>query len=219
MKPDKKYMSMFEDELLFEPFYVDSSFRDLNSSLSSSINPINLNLEGFLNVNSETPRTIGSQFDLRQEALKAALGEPQELYCYNRSVAPSLNNKYNLPMPTDILRDFDMDLDENDLINDYDSREQFKPTQPFPPTIQPFPPSTKPLPPSTKPFPPTTKPFPPGPAPLPPGRCNPEVIFQRIRVNNPMILRTMSSYGIPFPIARTLIKRIIDLTNTYCRRE
>ncbi|WP_024615201.1 hypothetical protein [Clostridium sp. Ade.TY] len=180
MKPDKKYMSFLEeDETIFEPFDIDSSFRNLSSGFSPNIDPVNLNIEGFLNFDSKIPQILGSQFDLRKQAIEDALGNSNELYCYNKAISNEFESEFNVPIPTEILRNFDMDLDENDLLDNYNNN--------FRPINQ--------------------------------NNCNPNEIFEKIRINNPMILKTMESYKIPFPIAKTLIKRIIKLTNMYCCRE
>ncbi|MDO5038703.1 hypothetical protein [Clostridium sp.] len=179
MKPDKKYMYFLEeDEPIFETFNIDSSFRNLSSGFSPNVDSIKL--DNFLNFDNKLPEGFGFQFDLRKQAIEDALGKNNELYCYNKAVSTELENEFNVPIPTEILRNFDMDLDENDLI-DICNDNKFRP--------------------------------------VPQNKCNPNEIFEKIRVNNPMILKTMQSYRIPFPIAKTLIKRIIKLTNMYCYRE
>ena len=137
------------------------------------INIDNINTDSLNNyISSKVPYSLGSQINLSDENIDDNLRSSSELYSYNNTSRTSYNY-YNddVPTPTDILREFDMDLDENELLDSYTVYRK---------------------------------------------DCNPEQIFQKIRVNNPLILRTMDSYKIPFPIAKTLIKRIITLTNNYC---
>lgn len=172
MKPDKKYMSMTDEENEFEPFEVTNPYNNLNG-WAPIINIDNINTDSLNNyISSKVPYSLGSQINLSDENIDDNLRSSSELYSYNNTSRTSYNY-YNddVPTPTDILREFDMDLDENELLDSYTVYRK---------------------------------------------DCNPEQIFQKIRVNNPLILRTMDSYKIPFPIAKTLIKRIITLTNNYC---
>ncbi|MDR5586583.1 MULTISPECIES: hypothetical protein [Clostridium] len=43
-------------------------------------------------------------------------------------------------------------------------------------------------------------------------------IYLRIEKNNPNILNTLLRYGIPYPMARMIIKRIITLSLQYCEK-
>ncbi len=175
MKPDKKYMSITDEENEFEAFEVSSPYNNFNSGWAPIISTDNLDTEDSHGYRSDKiPYSLGSQIDLRDQAINDALGVSSELYSYNNTSKTPIDVTTDIPTPTDILREFDMDLDENELLGSYTRYGK---------------------------------------------KCNPEQIFQRIRVNNPLILRTLESYRIPFPIAKTLIKRIIALTNNYCNRE
>lgn len=179
MKPDKKYMSMNDEENQsesfengFEPFEVPKPYENLNG-WAPIINIDNLNTDTLNNyISSKLPYSLGSQINLSNENINDEPRSSSELYSYNNTSRTSLDHySYDIPTPTDILREFDMDLDENELLDSYIVFRK---------------------------------------------NCNPEQVFQKIRVNNPLILKTMDSYRIPFPIAKTLIKRIITLTNNYC---
>ncbi|MDQ0149685.1 hypothetical protein ACFO6R_15770 [Eubacterium multiforme] len=177
MKPDKKYMSIIDEENAFETFSVESPFKNLNSGWNPILNIDNSNFNNsrssasFIPLNSPLEE---NEVDLRKQVINDVLEKSTELYSYNKVSNEDLEYNYNLPTPTDILRDFDMDLNEDELLGNL---ERY------------------------------------------PYKCNSEEIFQKIRRNNPMILKTLESYRIPFPIAKTLIKRIITLTNNYCNRE
>ncbi|MGG7078055.1 hypothetical protein [Clostridium sardiniense] len=175
MKPDKKYMSITDEENEFEAFEASAPYNNLNSGWAPIINVDSLDIENFHGYRSnKIPYSLGSQIDLRDQAINDALGVSSELYSYNNTSSTPIDTTTGVPTPTDILREFDMDLDENELLGSYTRYGK---------------------------------------------KCNPEQVFQRIRANNPLILKTMESYRIPFPIAKTLIKRIIALSNIYCSRE
>lgn len=177
MKPDKKYMSIIDEENNFETFNVAYPFNNLNSGWNPTLNFDNFNLnnsrnsDSFINLSSTIKE---NEIDLRKQVINDVLEKSTELYSYNKGAIEDLDYNYSVPTPTDVLRDFDMDLNEDELLGNL---ERY------------------------------------------PYKCNPEAIFQKIRRNNPMILKTLESYRIPFPIAKTLIKRIIVLTNNYCNRE
>ena len=177
MKPDKKYMSIIDEENNFETFNVAYPFNNLNSGWNPTLNFDNFNLnnsrnsDSFINLSSTIKE---NEIDLRKQVINDVLEKSTELYSYNKGANEDLDYNYSVPTPTDVLRDFDMDLNEDELLGNL---ERY------------------------------------------PYKFNPEAIFQKIRRNNPMILKTLESYRIPFPIAKTLIKRIIVLTNNYCNRE
>ena len=71
MKPDKKYMSLTNDDIIFDTFEVESPFCDLNYGLT----PI-------VNIESNTFRTLepcDEEEDLRKSSIDNALGGSEEL--------------------------------------------------------------------------------------------------------------------------------------------
>lgn len=188
MKPDKKYMPYTNDDLIFDTFEIETPFSKLNYGLTPIINIENDYFRSSEDIEIE---------DLRAKTINKALGGDEELYCYNKTSYMNLSNNFEVPTPTDILRNFDMDLNEEDLIaassrkpNDDDNLNFNFDNKNF----------------NNKNF-------------NMPGYCSGEYVFDQIRRFNPMILNTLDSYRIPYPIARTLIIRIANLSNKYCYRE
>ena len=108
MKPDKKYMSLTNDDIIFDTFEVESPFCDLNYGLT----PI-------VNIESKTFRTLeprNEEEDLRKSSIDKALGGNEELMCYNRDVYVDTSDNFEIPTPTEILRGLDLDLDEDELV-------------------------------------------------------------------------------------------------------
>lgn len=227
MKPDKKYMSLTNDDIIFDTFEVESPFCDLNYGLT----PI-------VNIESNTFRTLDSydEEDLRKSSIDKALGGNEELMCYNKDIYVDTSDNFEIPTPTEVLRGLDLDLDEDELVRsslreyqDFDNFEEFyddtmynlnnlrvESTPPMPqpgrPPVQPPRPPRPPVQPPRPPRPPVQPPRP----PRPPRPCNGEFVFEQIRRNNPAILNTLSSFRVPPPITRTLIIRIANLTLQYC---
>ena len=244
MKPDKKYMSLTNDDIIFDTFEVESPFCDLNYGLT----PI-------VNIESNTFRTLepcDEEEDLRKSSIDNALGGNEELMCYNKDVYVDTLDNFEIPTPTEVLRGLDLDLNEDDLVRaslrasqDFDDFEEFDnleefdddimydlnnlrvestPPRPQPgrPPVQPPRPPRPPVEPPRPPRPPVQPPRPPRPPvqpprpPRPPRPCTGEFVFEQIRRNNPNILNTLNSFRVPPPIARTLIIRIANLTLQYC---
>lgn len=223
MKPDKKYMSLTNDDIVFDTFEVESPFCDLNYGLT----PI-------VNIESNTFRTLepcDNEEDLRKSSIDKALGGNEELMCYNRDVYVDTLDNFEIPTPTEVLRGLDLDLNEDDLVRaslrdpqdfeEFDSFEEFDDdiiydlnnlrVESTPPRPQPGRPPVQP------PRPPIVVPIPPiGQLPNRPRPCTGEFVFEQIRRNNPNILNTLSSFRVPPPIARALIIRIANLTLQYC---
>ena len=124
MKPDKKYMSLTNDDIVFDTFEVESPFCDLNYGLT----PI-------VNIESNTFRTLepcDKEEDLRKSSIDKALGGNEELMCYNRDVYVDTLDNFEIPTPTEVLRGFDLDLNEDELVRaslreyqDFDNFEEF----------------------------------------------------------------------------------------------
>ena len=108
MKPDKKYMSLTNDDIIFDTFEIESPFCDLNYGLT----PI-------VNIESNTFRTLepcDEEEDLRKSSIDKALGGNEELMCYNRDVYVDTLDNFEIPTPTEVLRGLDLDLNEDDLV-------------------------------------------------------------------------------------------------------
>ena len=214
MKPDKKYMSLTNDDIIFDTFEVESPFCDLNYGLT----PI-------VNIESNTFRTLepcDEEEDLRKSSIDNALGGNEELMCYNKDVYVDTLDNFEIPTPTEVLRGLDLDLNEDDLVRaslrasqDFDDFEEFDNLEEFDDDImydlnnlrvESTPPRPQPG------RPPVQPPRP----PRPPRPCTGEFVFEQIRRNNPNILNTLISFRVPPPIARTLIIRIANLTLQYC---
>lgn len=224
MKPDKKYMSLTNDDIIFDTFEVESPFCDLNYGLT----PI-------VNIESNTFRTLepcDEEEDLRKSSIDNALGGNEELMCYNKDVYVDTLDNFEIPTPTEVLRGLDLDLNEDDLVRaslrasqDFDDFEEFDNLEEFDDDImydlnnlrvESTPPRPQPgRPPVQPPRPPRPPVQPPRP-PRPPRPCTGEFVFEQIRRNNPNILNTLISFRVPPPIARTLIIRIANLTLQYC---
>ena len=112
MKPDKKYMSLTNDDIIFDTFEVESPFCDLNYGLT----PI-------VNIESNTFRTLepsdeaeDQDEDLRKSTIDKALGGNEELMCYNKDGYVDTSDNFEIPTPTEVLRGLDLDLNEDDLV-------------------------------------------------------------------------------------------------------
>ena len=224
MKPDKKYMSLTNDDIIFDTFEVESPFCDLNYGLT----PI-------VNIESNTFRTLepcDEEEDLRKSSIDNALGGNEELMCYNKDVYVDTLDNFEIPTPTEVLRGLDLDLNEDDLVRaslrasqDFDDFEEFDNLEEFDDDImydlnnlrvESTPPRPQPGKPPVQPPRPPRPPVQPPRPPRPPRPCTGEFVFEQIRRNNPNILNTLISFRVPPPIARTLIIRIANLTLQYC---
>ncbi|MBS6006367.1 MAG: hypothetical protein KIB43_05355 [Clostridium baratii] len=197
MKPDKKYMSLTNDDIIFDTFEVESPFCDLNYGLT----PI-------VNIESNTFRTLepcDEEEDLRKSSIDNALGGNEELMCYNKDVYVDTLDNFEIPTPTEVLRGLDLDLNEDDLVRaslrasqDFDDFEEFDnleefdddimydlnnlrvestPPRPQPgkPPVQPPRPPRPPVEPPRPPRPPVQPPRPPRPPVQPPRPPRPPV--------------------------------------------
>lgn len=157
MKPDKKYMSQVSKndtkEFNFTPPVFNASlFRDESLKNNNNSDDYSSNLFPSETQSSET-RCYYNDFDD---------------YSNENS-----NITYNsiMPSPFDILRNFDLDLDETtDLERDCYNTDIDK-------------------------------------------------IYLEIEQNNPGILSTLCEYGIPCPISKVIIKRLIKLSLLYCNKK
>ena len=154
MKPDKKYMSQIS--------VADTDINFTPPSFSKSL---------FRN-EPNVPYNNNSSLDLFPSET-----ESSQLYCYyssfndcdekNSKIIPSMR----IPTPSEILQNFDLDLDETDDLERDGSK----------------------------------------------GDVN--RIYTQIEKNNPSIFTTFSSYGIPSPITKVIIKRSIKLSLMYYNKE
>lgn len=149
MKPDKKYMSQISiddtDINFTPPSFSKSLFRDESSAPNNN-----------------------SSLDLFPSETKSS-----QLYCYyssfndcdekNANIIPSMR----IPTPSEILQNFDLDLDETEDLGRDDSKNDV------------------------------------------------DKIYLQMGKNNPGIFTTFSSYGIPSPITKVIIKRSIKLSLMY----
>ncbi|AOR22859.1 hypothetical protein [Clostridium taeniosporum] len=175
MKPDKKYMNIqYNDELDYDfmPLKNTFNFRCNNSSLTP-----------FFKVNNSIFADDYNNFDynFRNDTESSNLFPDEtmesQLYCYTNQLEKDTNYKNNMTLENDndindltpdkILREFDLDLDENEDLDRV----------------------------------------------RPDNKVN--RIFFKIQRNNPNILNTFLRYGIPYPIAKIMIKRIIKLSLRY----
>lgn len=150
MKPDEKYMSQISiddmDITFVPPSFATSLFRN---------EP---------NVNNSTD----SSLELFPSETKSS-----QLYCYYSSFndCDKKNSKIistmRIPTPSEILQNFDLDLDESEDLERDDSKNDV------------------------------------------------DRIYLQIEKKNPSILATFSAYGIPIPITRVIIKRLIKLSLLY----
>ena len=80
MKPDKKYMSMTDEENEFEPFEVPNPYNNLNG-WAPIINIDNINTDSLNNyISSKVPYSLGSQINLSDENIDDNLRSSSELY-------------------------------------------------------------------------------------------------------------------------------------------
>lgn len=149
MKPDKKYMSQISID--------DTDINFIPPSFSKSL---------FRN-ESSVPNN-DSSLDLFPSETKSS-----QLYCYyssfndcdekNANIIPSMR----IPTPSEILQNFDLDLDETEDLGRDGSKNDV------------------------------------------------DMIYLQMEKNNPGIFTTFSSYGIPSPITKVIIKRSIKLSLMY----
>lgn len=216
MKPDKKYMSQInldDDDINFvPPSFNKSLFRNeyntntpyisvpnpsTNSNTSgpntstNTVPPPNMNNIPYNSgANNSTTPNMNNNNGTNVGSSNNSLGsvpsqtDVSQLYCYYNSFGNcpgqntntnsnqsmnTTNSKQNMstPTPSEVLRSFDLDLDETtDLQRNYSNTDVDR-------------------------------------------------IFSRIERRNPGIFATFSSYRIPYPIARVIIKRIIKLSLLY----
>lgn len=188
MYPNVKFMNE-SDDLIFTPF-------EINSSLNNGLFVSEEFIEEFRTSSiSENPLTfdfreiiLSSNITNKEEELKELISlyenDPRLtkdiLKCHNLYSEDLSSNLRSIPSECDILRELNLDINEEILELERDFEDVYE--------LEARTPNT----------------------------CNAEVIFNKMMRTNPRIMGVLTTYKIPFPVAKTLIKQIINFTIFNC---
>ena len=206
MYPYLKFMNSNEDDdLILAPLNTDNTINNglfipeefIEEFRTSSVseNPLEFDFREVL-LNSDINSDDEDLKELLENYKNDSENYRDELKCYNSEDRTIFNSYLSIPTDSSILRELDLDIDEEVLELERDLENSYEFELRNPQKFQPF--------------------FPPVLPPKVPQRCNPEIIFRRIEANNPRVLRTLQSFRMPYPVAKRITKQIISLTLSYC---
>ena len=173
MKPDKKYMNVqcdsnfdYDFVPLQNTFNFKCNHQTLNPFFTINNSIFNTNTNDF-NTSFRSDSDSSNLFpdETEQSQLHCYINQLDENSCKNRSIEKK--DILNELTPDNILRGFDLDLNENEDLERVNSDNDIN------------------------------------------------RIYLKIEEKNPNLIATLSLYGIPYPIARVIIKRIIKLSLQY----